>query len=1362
MFKALYVSWQLFFSIVACLSANPLLAQVTTDGTVNTQVNQNGNVAEITGGETRGSNLFHSFQDFSVPTGNEAFFNNADSISDIFSRVTGGNISNIDGLIRANGSANLFLINPAGIVFGESARLDIGGSFFGTTAESVLFENGEFSATDLDNPPLLTINAPIGLNFRDEPGDIVNRSIVQNSNEEVIGLEVAPGNNLTFVGGNLNFEGGNLTARGGNIEIASLSEAGILNLDENGAIAFLGNPNRGNITLSNASELDVRNSGGGNINVYANNLSLEAGDRGVSRIRAGISPDATLADGQAGDINIDTTGDISLDESRITNNQEGIGSGGNIFITTNSLFVRNGSDIASSVFGNGNAGAVNITALGDITVDGENSAGVSSTIESEVRSEGIGNSGGVTISTTNLNLTNGGEVSTDTFGTGDTGAVNIAASGDINIDGEDSDAFASAINSRVNSSAEGNSGGVNVSTTNLNLTNGGLVSTSVFGTGDAGAVNIAASGDITINGEASDGFISAINSRVNSEGVGNSGGVTISTTNLNLTNGGSVEVNIFGTGDAGAINVTASGDISIDGEDSEGLSSAIANQISSGGRGNVGGVTISTANLNLTNGGDVTASSFGTGNAGAVDVTATGNIIIDGEGSNGISSNIQSLIGDNAEGNSEGITISTTNLDLTNGGQVNTNTEGIGDAGAIDVTASGDITFTAGGAIGANTSGTGDAGAINVIASGDITIDGSSSIDGSPSGIGSAVFTGAEGNSGGVTISTTNLDLTNGGSISANTNGIGNAGTIDVTASGNIAIDGEASNGSLSAFNSLVSTVAEGNSGGVRISTTNLNLANGGQINTSTFGNGDAGAIDVTATGNIAIDGEGSNGAAGGIVSLVGDNAEGNSEGVRISTTNLNLTNGGRINTSTFGNGDAGAIDVTATGNIAIDGEGSNGVASAIVSVVGPNAGGNSGGVTISTTNLDLANGGAINASTGSSGNAGAIGVTATDNIAIDGEASNGFPSGIFSLVSFNAEGNSGGVTVSTTDLNLTNGGQVTANTFGNGDASDVTIDAEGSISIDGSTNLFRSGVSANAVVGDGNAGNIFIYTDSLSINNNGTIEATNFNNLVGLTPGTGQPGSINITTNSIDLADNARIEAATQFAEGQSGIINLQVAEDITLRDNSFISAQAFGDANGGNLNIDSRFIIAFPSNGTGNDLVAAADSGTGGNINLDVEQLFGFAEGRAIDRNNNAFLANNTNDLDISGNLEGSLNITTNNIDPLQGATELPIDIVEPSETTQQACASNRESAAKNGLAILGKGGVPPAPDLPLNSLNTISNGAVNSVSAIPAPIETSKGKIQLARGIEVTESGEIKLVAYRTNDAGDRLPEIKPNCG
>ncbi|MGL5075726.1 MAG: filamentous hemagglutinin N-terminal domain-containing protein, partial [Waterburya sp.] len=162
------------YTLALSLIATTARAQITLDGSLPTEVKQQGNVAEITGGEQAGNNLFHSFQDFSVPTGNEAFFNNGLDINNILSRVTGGNISSIDGLIRANGTANLFLINPAGIIFGENARLDVGGSFLGSTATGLLFDDGsEFSANDLAKP-VLTINAPIGLNLRDTTGNISN------------------------------------------------------------------------------------------------------------------------------------------------------------------------------------------------------------------------------------------------------------------------------------------------------------------------------------------------------------------------------------------------------------------------------------------------------------------------------------------------------------------------------------------------------------------------------------------------------------------------------------------------------------------------------------------------------------------------------------------------------------------------------------------------------------------------------------------------------------------------------------------------------------------------------------------------------------------------------------------------------------------------------------------------------------------------------------------------------------------------------------------------------------------------------------------------------------------------------------
>ena len=551
MLKVIFIPLQLSLVTFVCLHATPLPAQITSDGTVNTQVTQNGNSAAITGGETRGSNLFHSFQDFSVSTGNEAFFNNASDISNIFSRVTGGNISNIDGTIRANGNASLFLINPAGIIFGENARLDIGGSFYGSSASSILFPDGEFSAVDNLNQPTLTINAPIGLGFRDNPGDIVNRSTVRDSADEEIGLAVNPGNNLTFIANNLNFEGGNLTASGGDIYLGAISESGAIEISEDGGFSLADDISRGDMNLSNGSDVDVRGSGGGNIKVDVGNLNLEGGELGISSIRAGITAESTNLEAQAGDITIDTTGNISLNEGDITNDQEGIGNSGNVFVTTDSLSLLNGGLISSNTQGQGNVGAVNVTATGDITIDGEGSDGFPSGITSRVEEGAVGNSGGVIVSTSNLTLTNGGRVGATTGGKGNAGTINVTAIGDINIDGENSLNFPSGIISRVDEEGEGNSGGVVVFTDNLDLTNGGRVDATTIGQGNAGAVNVTATGDINIDGvQLTRPVPSGITSRVGPNGEGNSGGVTVFTTNLSLTNGGQVDASTDARGKA--------------------------------------------------------------------------------------------------------------------------------------------------------------------------------------------------------------------------------------------------------------------------------------------------------------------------------------------------------------------------------------------------------------------------------------------------------------------------------------------------------------------------------------------------------------------------------------------------------------------------------------------------------------------------------------------------------------------------------------------------------------------------------------------------------------------------------------------
>jgi filamentous hemagglutinin family protein len=399
-------------------------AQVTSDGTVNTQVNQTDNVSEITGGETRGDNLFHSFQEFSVRPGNQAFFNNAAAIKNIFSRVTAGNVSNIDGLIRANGSASLFLINPAGIIFGEGARLDIGGSFYGSSADSILFEDGKFSATDLDNPPVLTINAPIGLGFRDNPEDIANNSLEN-------GLEVATGNNLTLLGGDVSFNGGRITAPVGRVELGGLSLAGTIGFNNDGSLSFPEGVARGNVFFNQEAFVDVSGAEGGNLTVNANNLEIS----GDSLLQGGTFASTGIADGQSGDIILNATGEIKIDSSTIDNAVE-IGNGGALNITTPNLALTNGGEISADTLGQGDGGTINIDATESVTLDGTSADGnFSSAIFNTVQEGAVGNGGEINIIAPNLFLTNGGLIAAETRGRGNAGNLNINIFDSLEVEG---------------------------------------------------------------------------------------------------------------------------------------------------------------------------------------------------------------------------------------------------------------------------------------------------------------------------------------------------------------------------------------------------------------------------------------------------------------------------------------------------------------------------------------------------------------------------------------------------------------------------------------------------------------------------------------------------------------------------------------------------------------------------------------------------------------------------------------------------------------------------------------------------------------------------------------------------------------
>jgi len=187
--------------VIGLLGLSPTQAQIVPDSTlpVNSQVGSCGAACTvINGGTVRGANLFHSFQQFSIPTGGEAYFNNATQIQNILTRVTGASISNIDGLIRANGIANLYLLNPNGIVFGPNASLHIGGSFVATTANSFKLPDGsEYSATNPQAPSLLAVNLTPGVQFGARPA---GSTITNHGN-------LTAGQDLTLAATNLDLQG---------------------------------------------------------------------------------------------------------------------------------------------------------------------------------------------------------------------------------------------------------------------------------------------------------------------------------------------------------------------------------------------------------------------------------------------------------------------------------------------------------------------------------------------------------------------------------------------------------------------------------------------------------------------------------------------------------------------------------------------------------------------------------------------------------------------------------------------------------------------------------------------------------------------------------------------------------------------------------------------------------------------------------------------------------------------------------------------------------------------------------------------------------------------------------------------------
>lgn len=601
------------FVFSSSILAMPCTAQVASDGTTSTSVtNPDGNNLTINDGDQKEGNLFHSFQDFSVPTNGSAFFNNAVDINNIFSRVTGGNISNIDGLIRANGSANLFLINPAGIIFGANARLDIGGSFFGSTADSLLYEDGtEFIATDGQNKPIITINAPIGLSFRDNPQDLQ----VQGSS-----LEVKPNRTLALVGGDLilvggdvnipvlpedfsapSLSGGNIYAPSGRIELGSIATAGIVDIK---SIAFgwqLGYENVqnfGDIQLTDEITINASGESGGSIQVQGSQVSLLDGSQIFSDTlgsqvgkdiiinakdllleNSSIAGTTTFSEGNGGNLIINATDSVQLRGTAsdifpinlLASQTSGNGNAGDLMITTGKLIVEDGAQISSATFSQGRGGDLYINASELLEVIGtspENNQIASGLFAATINSA---NSGNVLVETKNLIVRDGAQILVNTFGQGNAGNLKIVATESIQLLRTPADnPFATGLFSQ--SLGGGDAGNLEIDTKRLMVEDGAFISSGAFKVNTVTETEVAnfsgRTGDLTIRATESvvvKGTSGTLGSNINtvSEGTANAGKLSVETENLVVKDGAFISSSTFGDGDGGNIFLSVNNNLNL-------------------------------------------------------------------------------------------------------------------------------------------------------------------------------------------------------------------------------------------------------------------------------------------------------------------------------------------------------------------------------------------------------------------------------------------------------------------------------------------------------------------------------------------------------------------------------------------------------------------------------------------------------------------------------------------------------------------------------------------------------------------------------------------------------------------------------
>ncbi|NEP00174.1 MAG: filamentous hemagglutinin N-terminal domain-containing protein [Symploca sp. SIO2E9] len=1260
--------------LIACLAytcfTHRALAQLTPDtslGNENSVVTPNvdvqGELADlIEGGAIRDLNLFHSFLEFNVENGGRVYFANPAGIENILTRVTGNNASNILGTLGVDGAANLFLLNPNGIVFGNNAQLDVEGSFMGSTANSLVFGDGsEFSATDSGVAPLLTVSVPVGLQYGANPtGDIANSG------------NLAAGQDLTLVGNNLDLQGQLLA--GGDLKLQAENTLKIRDSLDNPFIAAAG----GELVIQGNESVDIfalnhPDSGlfsGGNL--ILRSLNSISGD---AHYWSGGSFRIEKLDGSLGDLEspydpvIRSFGDVSFNNyfgaslhilaggsvniGTVIITEPETGSVGDNFLveeitlSDGTLVSINGGeqptlDVRAGVSPQA-IGTPGITGFDGFPTDFFADAGFNF-LEPPPETNTAATSADITIDAVGINAPDGLIFLTNQY------QPNTSLpGGDINITGAGLFGF-----DIFTASDQGNSGDVILdSRQNIALTNANIDSSA--STLDAGNITLLAQEAVSITNSSM---------LANTSGAGNGGDITISSKRL-IADGVNILTDSTGEGTGGNLGVFASESVTLKGinADTEFPSFLLA---STSGTGEAGDITINTRELLITDGATVSVSTSGEGAGGTLTIETEKLLIADGaivrastfrEGKGGelrvFASEEVQVIGTSADGE---LSSSLSNSSL-----------GKGDAGSLTIE-TGNLLIANGANVTTSTFGEGKGGELKVFASEQVQVIGESA-DGQFTGVLSSESNG-QGDAGSLTIETGKLLIANGSRVSTSTFGEGKGGELRVFASEQVQIIGTSADGeSSSSFSSIsggkgdagdltietgkllitdganvsAATAGEGDAGDLTIKTGKLLITDGASVSTATVGEGNGGNLIVNASESVQVIGTSADGESSSILSSR-SLGKGDAGDLTIETGKLLITDGADVSTTTFGEGTAGELRVFASEEVQLMGTSADGELPTFLSSESQaGSTGDAGDLTIETGKLLITDGAQVITGTFGAGKGGDLRVFASEEVQVMGRAADGQIASILSSQS-DGKGDAGDLTIETGKLFIANGANVSTGTFAQGDGGELKVFASEEVQVIGRSGdgQFPTALSSQSATGStGNAGDLTIETGKLLIADGANVGAGTF--------AQGDGGELNVfASESVQViaasADSEFSSALGTQSEGKGDAGDLTInTRQLLVAEGGFISAASVREGEGGNLFINASEKVQVTGATADGEFFStirtiSIEEGAAGNLNINTKELL-LTDGAQVSARSEG--------IDPAGNI-------TLNIDGLLSATD------------------------------------------------------------------------------------------------------------